>query len=218
MRFALSATSIALMLLSLHPTEATASLVQSIDPRSTYFHTNGDPNAGNATAIDLTANGFLPGMRIRITRVGGYDNSGPQSVDDFRRTMSGVFSASNILGPPENVNRVVGAIDAGDDWTSPNTFVGGESTDIPEDFLISDEFGNMGTMSSVALDIPNGATHLFVSAVDTFFGDNADPNENFGVQLAIVPEPSSLAMLSIAGFSFCGMLLRQRLKTAEEQR
>ncbi len=71
--------------------------------------------------------------------------------------------------------------------TTP-TFFGGVTTDIPEDFSITD----------TVIQIPLGATHLFVAPHDSFYGDNTDPDGDYAVRIGIaaVPEPGTLLLLS----------------------
>ncbi len=86
------------------------------------------------------------------------------------------------------------AIDAGTDFNSVNTYHGGLSTNIAEDFWID----------NISLVIPTGALYLFVAGPDSFYGDNSDPNGDYAVVINGVPEPSTALLLSLgcAGLSF----------------
>lgn len=151
-----------------------------LDPAATFLRTNSDPSAQGAVAINLAANGYAPGDVIILRASGAYGDT-PTAPEAFADLL-GVFSSSSTILPGSNLHRIPGAIDAGDDFTSPVTVNGGLPTDIPEDFLISSVGGNPRfddhdppvNVTEVCLTIPAGATHLFVSPVSTFFGDNTD--------------------------------------------
>ncbi len=141
--------------------------------------------------IDLAANGFVPGMTVKLTRAGAWNQTGGPTPTAYG--LSAVFSASATLLGPSNLNRVVDAIDAGPDWTSFATYNGGLSTDIAEDFLV-DNFA--GTYPGVTLVIPTGATHLFAAATDSYYSDNNNTPE-FYILMEPVPEPASMALLGL---------------------
>jgi hypothetical protein len=86
-----------------------------------------------------------------------------------------VFSRNGTLLPRNQRSRVAGATNAGPDVLTPVTFPGGLVTDVRQDFLVT---------PSILITIPSGATHLFVSPNDDFFGDNTDDNGNFGLRIA----------------------------------
>jgi hypothetical protein len=91
-------------------------------------------------------------------------------------------------------------------FVTPVTFYGHESTDIPQDFQVADIFGQNQT--SVTVQVPAGAKFLFVSAIDSFYGDNP-PVSGYGVNITSVPEPASL-LLASAGFAFLAGASRRR--------
>lgn len=144
----------------------------SLDPRRTYLLTNSDAPL-DALTIDLGALGIESGMTIRLERLGGFD-CGPPCVDD-RVGMVGVFSAGTVLLATNQRHRVPGAIDAGVDFVTSQTYFGGVQTDIPEDFAIAD----------TTVRVPDGATHLFVGAHDSLYVDNTDPNGDFAVRVSL---------------------------------
>jgi hypothetical protein len=185
----------------------------SIDPLKTFLFTHNDPWSGSgsvagSTPIVLSEIGISGGDTIQLEMLGdwydghaGYD--GDVSSMDVVSEMIGVFSNSSTLLSPNILTRVPGALDAGAQITTWNTLFGGLSTDIPGDFGINNTF----------LQVPFGATHLFVSAHDIYYSDNSDPDGDFAVritQTASVPEPSTLLLLGPVLIIF-GLFSRKRL-------
>ena len=144
-----------------------------IDARRTYLRTSSDGGALAAIPIDLASLGLAPGDKISLTRVGDFNCH--SSCGDLSISMGAVFSSSATLLASSQLNRVPGAVDAGVDVVTGLTFFGGLPTDIPQDFAVS------GT--GVALTVPAGATHLFVAALDSLYGDNGDPDGDFAVRI-----------------------------------
>jgi hypothetical protein len=131
-----------------------------IDPKGTYLETLWD-NPAPPRVVELADLGAEPGDTLRITRHGGYHRW--LGSPEFQQ-LTAVFSGSDeLLGPASTCNRVVDAIDAGEDVVTLPTFWWFQRTDIPEDFAIQD---------SVDVAIPAGATHLFFSTWDNLFSDN----------------------------------------------
>ena len=182
-----------------------------IDPMKTYLLTNNDPWWGGsappgATPIVLNELGISGGDTIQLERLGDYYNGyagyeGNVSSLDLFDAMIGVFSNSETLLSSNIRDRVPGALDAGADLLTGSTLFGGIATDIAQDFGIGNIF----------LQVPLGATHLFVAAHDIYYSDNSDPDGDFAVritQVASVPEPATVSLLSLglAGIA----LLRKR--------
>jgi len=92
--------------------------------------------------------------------------------------MHAVFSESAALLAQSERDRVADAIDVGPDHDTSPTYYGSVATDVPEDFLVSD---NDGSRTSVTLSVPDGATHLFVTPRDNLFGDNAGNDYRLGL-------------------------------------
>lgn len=202
-RFFVSAT-LALTLVA--PLAARADFSFSLDPRATYLRVNNDA-ALDAVPIDLLSIGVDPGDTIVISRLGDYvRGAAPFNIDEWL-DMAGVFSSSAILGPAGDLNRVVGAIDTGTDFFTSPTFSGGLPTDIPQDFQISNF---AGTLTSVTIEVPIGAQYLFVGPFDVFFQDNLDPNANYGVGIAVVPEAGSAVVLLLGLVTLAGCRIRHR--------
>ncbi len=143
-----------------------------------------------ATVVDLTAATFLPGDQVLLEAIGEYSLAGSETEPDAPLTseMIGVFSSSSTLLPLNSAaspqNRVVDAIDAGDDVVT--------DSDIPQDFFIGESY----------MEIPVGATHLFLSPLDGFVGDNADDNGNFALRITHVPEPNAIGLLLLGLLAF----------------
>lgn len=119
--------------------------------------------------------GLVPGTRIRVERLGEYQfrDIHPDSV---RFGILAVFSSDATLLDRSERERVPGAIDAGDDFTSRPSFRDNAATDIPEDFAVFEED---------TLVVPEGAEYIFVSPEDDSFEDNLDEDGDF--RLCIVP-------------------------------
>jgi hypothetical protein len=147
----------------------------SLDPRATYLHVCSDPALG-APALLLADLGVAPGETVLIEILGDFDN-GPGG-DTFVSTCA-VFSAGSVLLDGAQLHRVPGAIAAGDPVTTANTFFCNELTDIPEDFRVAGAVPN----TSVIVQIPAGATHLFINACDHLFYDNLDPDGDYTVRI-----------------------------------
>lgn len=146
-----------------------------LNPKATYLHVCNDA-ALNAPALLLSDLGVAPGETIVIEVFGDWDN-GPNpdtSVSTFA-----VFSASDVLLDGTLLHRVQDAIPAGVPLTTANTYYCNEVTDIPEDFRVASAAPN----TSVVVQIPLGATHLFVIAGDHLFVDNTDPDADYMIRI-----------------------------------
>lgn len=193
--------------------EAQATTI-TIDPLKTFLFTNNDPWSGNGSVAgslpialgDLSISG---GDTIRLEMLGDwYDGhagySGNVSSLDVVSEMIGVFSNSSTLLSPAMLNRVPGSLDAGLSLTTWNTLFGNLSTDIPHDFGIT----------NTLVQVPFGATHLFVAAHDIYYSDNSDPDGDFAVRInkvASVPEPSTYGFFML-GLIVFGLFSRTRLR------
>ncbi len=158
---------------------ASAGTVIYMDPRGTYLHTGaGDPSLP-AVPVELSSIGVVAGDRLLLRQLGEFDN-GP-GTDSFTGMLA-VFSASSALLGPTELNRVVDAIDAGVDANSGTTCPGLEPTDVSQDFAVS----RPGlAIVEVCVIVPQGATHIFFSPSDCYFGDNSDADNDWGVEIQI---------------------------------
>lgn len=146
---------------------------REIDPSRTYLRTS-DDDAGDARPVDIASLGIRSGTSLRLERLGSFTGSSGGTG------MTGVFSGSDTLRSSDARERVADAIDAGDDFETSPTYNGSMPTDIPEDFLIAD---NEGSQTDVTVTVPDGATHLFVAAIDNFYQDNAHGDTPFALRI-----------------------------------
>ncbi len=149
-----------------------------INPATTYLRVSMHPAedaVGNARAVPLSEIGISPGEAVCFRALGDFfyvDNL--RASDLGKGLVTAVFSRTNELGGRNELNRVVGALEAGSDVFTANTFLGDQHTDISEDFDASD----------ACVTVPSGAQFIFFSARDDVFNDNVDVGENgqpFGV-------------------------------------
>lgn len=157
------------------PSTTTEPMQFDIDPAATYLHTAADDPAKNANAISLSKADIAPGDEVTLARTGSYDKKGLGG-----KGLTAVFSSSAELSAAEESHRVPGAIDAGNDYETSRTYYTEATTDIPEDFQVST---TDGSDPSVTLTVPDGATHLFASAIDNLYSDNSDEDGNFGLEI-----------------------------------
>ena len=144
-------------------------LTVQVDPAGTFLHTVND-SPGSPTIVDLAAAGFAPGDVLKLSYsvpppgFSAYGCGGP-FVGAEDTEVIGVFSGSSSLLPPSASARVPNAIDAGSDFVTGPTFNGNEPTDIPQDFRLFPP-------SEFTIEIPAGATHLFLGIYDSFYAGN----------------------------------------------
>jgi hypothetical protein len=140
-----------------------------LDPRAPYIRTHGDA-AIATTPVALASLGIAPGDRIVITRQGSHSSN--------QTAMGALFSSSATLLDSDTLNRVPGALMSDAPAVKTGlTFQSAMTTDIPQDFAVS------GT--GTAVTVPAGATHLFVGVLDSYFGDNTDPDGDFGFRIEL---------------------------------
>jgi len=155
-----------------------------LDPRATFLRTENDP-ALPPLIVDLNALGVAPGSWVEIGTSGAYQWRG--GVPDDYRYLVAVFSANSQLLASTVQQRVPGAIAAGPAYGSGATYYGNLPTDLAEDFVCSrDQWGER-----TVVQVPAGATHLFLGALDSYYSDNSDPNQDYVAVLRIVAPPTS---------------------------
>ena len=148
---------------------ASGSVEVDVSVRGTYLY----PDPQNTVAIDspgiadLQNNGLSAGDRILISFEGSADVYGESNYVPLT-ALWGVFSSTNELLPVSEADRVPGAIDAGADADTGETWFSHENTDIPEDFEIAPATG-------FSIEIPQNAKYLFISIRDSWYADNTSP-------------------------------------------
>lgn len=160
--------------------------------KSTFYNTC-DDSAVDAPSYSLAALGLEPGDWIHLDAEGCWKNS------DVSRNCErmGVFASSGAItnetqilteyDPAKEliIRTIPGAIDAGEDFfTEPTRECDHRPTDVPYDFRISGY--------TTTIQIPDGATHLFIGAYDSYYADNSDVTDSggrFGVQITKIYLP-----------------------------
>lgn len=149
-----------------------------VPPTATYLRTNNDA-ADDTTPIPLTEQPFGPGDRVTLERLGEFDNGSPSGTAGLG--MHAVASTSSTLRSQSEFRRVPDAINVGGYHQTSRTYYGGLWTSIRADFLVAD---NEETRTSITVDIPEEATHLFVAAKDNLYEDNSVAADQFAVRIS----------------------------------
>lgn len=154
-----------------------------LNPRATYLRTNQDQPAA-PLVLDLASIGAPAGTWLRVGTTGGfrYVNGG----QDGFQSLCGVFSSNSTLLATNVQQRVPGAIAAGPSFPSANTYIGGLPMDVPQDFYCS----RNAWADSTVVQVPAGATHLFLGVHDSLYNDNVDPNGDYAAVVSLAPTPA----------------------------
>ncbi|MBL8753212.1 MAG: hypothetical protein JNK15_07920 [Planctomycetes bacterium] len=171
---------LAVLLCITGPVATTAAQVQvPVNPRATFLGIANDPSALPAPGIPLAAVGLTPGAWVDIATIGGFSIAG---ATDNSRGLIAVFSSSPQLLTPVNglVHRVPGAIPIvhGAPTNTANTYNGGYSTNIAEDFVVA----RIGWSNGAVVQVPTGAAYVFLSVLgngSSYFSNLSDPNNDF---------------------------------------
>lgn len=155
----------------------------SLDPRAAYVRTNNDSPVA-PLVVNLGSLGIAAGDWLSVGSQGTfrYINGG----QDNYRSLCAVFSSNATLLATNVQQRVPGAIAAGPSFPSGNTFSGSLPMDIPQDFFVSRNLWS----DHVEVQVPAGATHLFIGVHDSLFNDNVDPNGDYGVVITKLVAPT----------------------------
>lgn len=162
------------------PTEARLLLEAPLDPAATYLRTVRDTPAP-PEAIALATLGVTPGDAIRIQAVGAWTNG----RGDRYSGAAALFSTDERVLAPDSLHRVPGALAlaVAPAYRSWDTYHGGESTDVPEDFPVSGEgVDSLG----ITVTVPQGARYLFFTVRDHLFADNRPAPEGWSVRISRV--------------------------------
>ena len=133
-----------------------------VDPAGTYLNpSESDLEAKPATSLRLADLGISPGDCIGLERAGAFQAG--TDLEDESESMAAVFRGASGFIATENTQPVDFPI-CGDIFAE----------DIAEDFNVS---------STILVVVPEGAEEILFSTSDCFFGDNSDPNSDYGVLL-----------------------------------
>ncbi len=144
----------------------------TIDSRSTFLRKDSpDSRNPNPAIINLESRGISTGDRIEFAVSGLWANDDDEYGDPDNCRSIGLFSRSSELRGIETLNRVPGAIDAGDDIGNADTYESNKPTDIPEDFEISYQEDNQCVRQTV-ITVPEEAEYLFIGVRDSAYQDN----------------------------------------------
>lgn len=199
------------------PVKATNGSVQITVPvRGTYLYVDPTSRSGVATPgiADLQNNNISAGDTILITFEGTVDNYGGSDYHTLDYLI-GVFSSTNELLSVTQAERVPGAINAGEDIDTGETWFSNENTDIPEDFKITPSTG-------LSISVPQNAKYLFIAMLDSWYPDNTSPNQitvTIEKQASGIPIEYVLAIIIIAVIVFIVIffILKRRKKETKTQ-
>lgn len=154
-----------------------------IDPRATFLRAENDP-VQPPLVLDLNTLGATPGSWLEIGTSGAYQWRG--GVPDDYYYLAAVFSSNNQVLASSVQHRVPGAIPAGPAHGTGATYYGNLPSDIPEDFICSRNLWD----DHILVQVPAGATHLFLGTVDSYYSDNQDPDNDYAAVLRRVAAPA----------------------------
>ena len=144
----------------------------TIDSRATFLRKDStDSRTPDPAKIDLENRGISTGDEIEFDVSGRWANDSSEYGEPDNCRSNGVFSRSGELRGIEKLNRVPGAIDAGEDVDNTNTYESNEPTDIPEDFKISYKEDNQCVRQNT-VTVPERAEYLFIGVRDSAYHDN----------------------------------------------
>jgi hypothetical protein len=149
---------------------ASGSIKIDVPVRGAYLYVDPQDNSGveSPGIADLQSNGISDGDTIQISFEGTVDQYGATDYHTLEYLI-GVFSSTNQLLSVSEADRVPGAIDAGEDFDTGQTWFSHENTDIPEDFQITPSTG-------FSIQVPQNAKYLFMSMLDSWYPDNTSPS------------------------------------------
>jgi hypothetical protein len=158
-------------------------LFHSLNSKSSYLQAQKNDSPQPPIVIALADIGARPGDLLRLERVGTYADE-TLLKDGRDKSLTGVFSATNVVGAPNIKNRVPGAIDAGPDVNTgylkclifPLCVF--QSTNIPQDFRIDE------TLDVV---VPAGAAYLIVAPLPPAYTWEDNSGFGFGVDVTVNP-------------------------------
>lgn len=149
---------------------ASGSVETDVSVRGAYLYVDPQDNSGveSPCIVDLESGNISGGDTILISFEGTVDNYGGSDYHTLD-SLIGVFSSTNELLSITEPVRVPGAINAGEDYDTGETWFSQEDTDIPEDFKITPSTG-------FSIQVPQNAKYLFISILDSWYPDNTAPS------------------------------------------
>ena len=198
---------------------AHASMIQvdhvQVSPQGTFLYQSPNDVCGeiaisgpcnmNPVFVNLASIGVVPGDTITVTDFGGLCVFATTPCTIYPASASylgGVFTTNDILLPPNNLNRLPGAIQtsASNINHNPylNTYATGVDTTILQDFYLP-----------ITIVVPATAQDLVVGTLDSAYADNSGGGlpPNFGVDIFIdtsSPPPPSVPESSTANLLWVG--------------
>lgn len=133
-----------------------------VDPAGSYLNAPADA-AHTPTKVTLSTLGVQAGDLLYIGRVGDYKASSTAADSSAGMVAEFLDSQGNRVAPVVYLK------------TTTSTQSSGTATDVAEDFDL-----NSG---SNQLQVPTGATQIQFSGRDTYYSDNTDPDNDYGVNL-----------------------------------
>jgi hypothetical protein len=156
-----------------------ADLFYGLNSKSTYLRVEQGDTAAAPLAISLAEIGAQAGDTLHLAPAGTYSDLNVLK-DGSETRLTGVFSSSNVVGPPSDRYRIPGAIDAGTNVTTESylecflLLCALHSSDIPQDFRID---------PGVDVVVPAGAQYVFVSPTPN--GQWWSDNSGFGFGVTV---------------------------------
>jgi uncharacterized delta-60 repeat protein/uncharacterized repeat protein (TIGR02059 family) len=155
-----------------------------VNPAGTYLAdvtgqgtppTGADTGAQSATRVNLSSINAAPGQFIALTASGAYQpgtGNSPTTGQPFLDNSSSMVAVfvdvnGNYISPEAHLG------------TTTQVQFSGKNTNISQDFFVV-------TGGVTQVKVPAGAVAILFSANDIWFGDNFDPNNDFGVKATVV--------------------------------
>ena len=162
-----------------HFNEQSRAAFYSVNSKASYLLASGSDEPAPPTIIPLADLGAHPGDKLKVERVGTYDDI-LELKDGNATKLGALFSATNVVKKDSTRNRIPGAIDAGTDFSTPPHWLLllPIPTDISQDFAVT---------NSPTVTIPAGANFLILGTVpDSMkWGDNS----GFGLGVNVTVNP-----------------------------
>ncbi len=166
-----------------------------VNPKGTYLFVETscfNDQAEEPTSVSLSTLGIAPGMLITLRRKGAFKAG--DAFNDDQTTLGAVFKGSSgFLFPGAGGNQVCENSSSCRAFKSIPTACSALTTDIPEDFNVA---------AQPTVEVPNGATEILFTPNDSFWNDNTDPNNDYGVE--IFTNTSDVKQLQLFGVAHIG--------------